>query len=326
MFSHGTIAASFRMKAWRPRILWAVKIALTFLILWMALRGVSPAEIREALLRVDRSWALPSIILYPALIIPVEAARYCLAGRLLQERQPTLGRWIQLYGESRPFFYLLPAAVGAEGLVWLRLRDLQWRHASCGFVLLLTRLAGVGVWALLAGLALHGRDPSAHLLARAPGFLQRPLPWLLLGLAVMAGTALAPALSARFRRVPAAPGGTLAMLGLLFLALVSALVSGLSAQAASQAARTPIPLLTALGFLAFFNFAMVLPISLGGFGLQEALILAMGLPMGWPAPALLAFSAVIHMQRLGLAAVGLAMFLGGPGRQVAPSALPVGPS
>lgn len=310
------------MKAWRPRILWAMKIALTFLILRMVLRGVSLAEMREAMLRVDLSWALPSLLLYPALIIPVEAARYWLAGKLLKERQPTLGRWIQLYGESRPFFYLLPAAVGAEGLVWLRLRGHDWRHVSCGFVLFLTRLAGAGVWALLAGFALHRSDPSARILARTPAFLQGPLPWVLLGIIVLAGTVLAPKLSARFRRLPMAPGGAVAMMGLLLLAFISALVSGLSVQAAGQAARIPIPLLTALGFLAFFNFAMVLPISLGGFGLQEALILLLGLSQGWPVPALLTFSAVIHMQRLGLAAVGLAVFLGGPNRQAPSSALP----
>jgi hypothetical protein len=64
-----------------------------------------------------------------------------------------------------------------------------------------------------------------------------------------------------------------------------------------------------MGLLAFFNFAMVLPISLGGFGLQEALVLGLGLPLGYPAPALLAFSILLHCQRLVLSLTGLGAFL-----------------
>lgn len=298
-----------REPAWKPWLLFLLKAGLTALILWLALRRVSILGLQDALLQVRLPWALPSLLLYPLAIVPVEAARYAFAARLLREEQPAFGTWIRLYGESRPFFYLLPAAVGAEGMVWLRLRQFHWRHASCAFVVLLNRLAGVGVWALVAALALRDPDGASRILAQAPAALRSPLPWAALGVAMVAVTGLSAGFFARFRGLPVAPRRAMPLLAMLCLALVSALVSAWSIQAAGLAAQTPLPLLSALGFLALFNFAMVLPISLGGFGVQEALVLALGLPMGYPAPALLAFSAVVHLQRLGLAMGGLVMFL-----------------
>ena len=300
-----------RERAWKAWFLALLKVGLTCLILWLALRRVSLLGLREALLQVRLPLALLSVLLFPLAIVPVEAVRYAFAARLVRESQPTLWTWIQVYGESRPFFYLLPAAVGAEGMVWLRLRQVHWRHASCAFVVLINRLAGVGVWALVAALALREPDGVARILAQAPAGVRSPLPWALLGAAVLGAIAAAPRFFERFRGLPVAPRKALPLLTVLLLALHSALVTGWSIQAASRAAGTPLPLVAALGFLALFNFAMVLPISLGGFGVQEALILALGLPLGYPAPALLAFSAVVHLQRLGLALGGLVLFLMG---------------
>ena len=62
---------------------------------------------------------------------------------------------------------------------------------------------------------------------------------------------------------------------------------------------------------------MVLPISLGGFGLQEALVLRLGLPLGFSASHLLVFSALLHLQRVMLALVGGLIFLKGEPADVA---------
>ena len=61
----------------------------------------------------------------------------------------------------------------------------------------------------------------------------------------------------------------------------SVLVASLAVKIASLAAGTPLPFHAVLGLMAFFNFAMILPVSLGGFGLQEALVLLLGLPLGY---------------------------------------------
>ncbi len=311
--------------AWKPWLFWTLKLGLTGLLLWLALRRVPLAGMREALLRVRRPLAFASTGLYALAVIPIEAARFCFAGKLLREDQPPFRRWVRIYGESRPFFFLLPASVGAEGLVWVRLRQYHWRHGSCGFVVLLTRLVGVGVWALVAALALRFPDGAGRILDQAPALLRRPSPWAGLGLLMLGGALLAPAALRRFKGLAVGPRRAGPLAGMLAFSAASALITGLSVQAAGLAAHTPISLPAALGFMAFFNFAMVLPVSLGGSGLQEALILGLGLPMGYPAPALVAFSAVIHLQRLGLAMVGLAMFLLDRAEDPPSHALPVHP-
>jgi uncharacterized membrane protein YbhN (UPF0104 family) len=300
--------------------MWTLKLALTGLILWMALRGVSLSGLQEALLRVDRPLALLSVGLFPLLILPIETARFWFTGQLLTEHQPSFRHWFRIYGESRPFFYLLPASVGAEGLMWIRLRNFNWQHGSCGFVILMTRLVGVGIWALAAALAL-GYSPEVHgILAHAPAALRLPATWGGVGCLILAVALLAPRVLRAFRDLPLGPRRVAPLAGLLAASVVSAIITGLAVRIAGTAAHTPVTLFSALGFVAFFNFAMVLPISLGGFGVQEALMLAFGLPMGYPPPALLAFSAVIHLQRMMVSSVGLAMFLSD--RNATLSALP----
>jgi uncharacterized membrane protein YbhN (UPF0104 family) len=267
------------------------------------------AAIPGALKRVDLATATCSVCLFVLGNLIVETWRLVAAGRLLEERQPSFAAWFTIYAESRPFFYVLPASAGTEGMVWVRLRQFQWSHASCGFVVFITRLVGVGIWAIGAALALAGQSNAATLLARAPAFMRSPALWGIAGGIVLLGTVLAPGLMRHWKRLPVRDRRAGFMGAVIALALASALVNVLAVQTGALAAHTPLGLKGTMGLLAFFNFAMVLPISLGGFGLQEALVLGLGLPLGYPAPALLAFSILLHCQRLVLSLTGLGAFL-----------------
>ena len=90
----------------------------------------------------------------------------------------------------------------------------------------------------------------------------------------------------------------------------------------ARSAGLPFDLLTCLGLLAWFNFAMALPISLGGLGLQEALVLRLGLPLGIPAASLLAFSALLHLMRAALAVTGGIVSAASRNREARPALLP----
>jgi uncharacterized membrane protein YbhN (UPF0104 family) len=293
---------------WKPWAGWAVRLGLTILILWLAMRKVPLAALPDALKRLDLPLAAGSVALFVLGNLVVESLRLLAAGRLLQEHQPRFTQWLTLFAESRPFYYLLPAAAGAEGMVWIRLRQFQWSHASCGFVVFITRLVGVATWALAAALAM-GNPSSAALLARAPAFMRSPGLWSAMGALVLLATVLVPGWMSRWKQLPVRDRRAKAMAAVVLLSLTSATVNVLAVHAGALAAHTSLGLTGTAGLLAFFNFAMILPISLGGFGLQEALVLGLGLPLGYTAPALLAFSIVMHFQRLTLSLTGLGAFL-----------------
>lgn len=303
---------SLPWKAWAG---WALRLSLTGLILWLALRRVPLAAIPGALGRLNLPLALVSVATFLLGNFLVEPLRLMAAGRVLQESQPRFSQWLALYAESRPFFYVLPASAGAEGMVWVRLRRYQWTHASCGFVVFMTRVVGTGTWALGAALALEAHDGCGRLLAQAPGFLRLPAFWGAGGALVLLGALLAPGWMRHWKHLPVVSRRGAPLAGMILLSLASALVNALSVHGAALSAHTSLGMAGAVGFLAFFNFAMILPISLGGFGLQEAMILGLGLPLGYPAPALIAFSIVLHIQRLTLSLIGLGAYLR-PGRTV----------
>jgi uncharacterized membrane protein YbhN (UPF0104 family) len=308
------------LKSWA---VWVLKIIMTGALLWVTLHKVPWAGVRASFFNVSRPLAGFSIVFFVLATTLVETTRMMFAGKVVKERQPRFRDWLRLFSESRPFFFLLPGAVATEGLIWIRLREMQWRHASCGFALGITRVWGVAGWCLAAAYALSKHNGTDAILAAAPPFLRSPALWVAGGLLASTGALLAPAIMKRFKHLPIAenPGRfnvAMAVASLLSLAIIS-----LSVKLAAAAAGTPLPFHAAMGLMAFFNFAMVLPISVGGFGLQEGLVLLLGLSLGYPAGALIAFSALMHLQRLTLSLVGLGVFLvgqrtEGPSRPVAP--------
>lgn len=271
--------------------------------------------------RVDLGWALGSVVAYTVLVAVVESLRFALAARMIQAPQPGFASWVRTTLESRAFMYALPASAGSDGVVWLRLRGLGWSHSSCAYVLLFTRVLGVGVWALAGAASLSLSPPMSTLLLRAPPLLRDPMGWAGAGLLAIGAVLLTPILLPRFRQLDHAPNGLPRFLAALSLAVVSAAVNAAGVMAAAKAAHAPLSFDQALGLMAFFNFAMILPISLGGFGLQEALFLMFGSLAGFSAPAMFVCSALVHCQRLGLAATGVFAFLMGRTPAAAPEGI-----
>lgn len=295
----------------RGPLLWVVKLALTAFLLRLAFRGIPQGALVAALGRIQWPLALAATALYAIASIPLDALRLHGIATQFEIPGPSRREWVRLYLESRPFFYLLPASAGADGLVWYRLRDRHWSHRDCGLLLFLNRTWGVGAWALAGAISLALGTESSAILLGAPNWLARPWFWAALGFAACAGSAIGPSLL-RLRRGSALRPFRPSRSGVVFTATaLSALGLALSVQWAARAAGLTLPYGACLGLLAWFNFAMVLPISLGGLGIQEALVLRLAPAFGLlPAP-LLAFSALVHLLRLTQVSFGAATYLWG---------------
>jgi hypothetical protein len=288
-----------------------MKGLVTGFLLWAALHRVPMHGIRTALLLV-RPWpTLLSLGFFVAGAVLVESTRFACASHLLDERQPRFRDWARFFVESRPFFYLLPASIGTEGMVWARLRQYQWHHVSCGFVVVNTRLWGFAAWAGAAAFALSEPSGAGTLLARAPAWMRAPGIWAAAAVLAAAAAAAVPAAMARWNGLALRRAIGLPNLAMALASSASALIISRAVVMASAAAGTPIPFHAAMGLMAIFNFAMVLPVSLAGFGLQEALVLILGHAYGYQPASLVAFSAILHLQRLALSLPGLGIFLAG---------------
>jgi uncharacterized membrane protein YbhN (UPF0104 family) len=306
--SESRSAARFNLKDWAA---WISKAGMTALLLWIVFRKVPLQGILAAMTRVDPGLTVLSVLVFLAGTTILESLRLAAAGSLLRERPPSFPAWLRLYLESRPFFYLLPGAVAAEGMVWMRLRQFQWRHVSCGFAVLSTRIWGVAVWGIAAAFALARPNGTSAMLAQAPAWMRNPWVWLAgAGFTVIAA-ALAPWAMGRWKGLPVVEHTGLPLLWMALSSAGSAGVITIAVLLASRAAGTPLPFHAALGLMAIFNFAMVLPISLGGLGLQEALAALLGPVFGYSLPAMIAFSALMHLQRVVLSLAGLGIFLAG---------------
>lgn len=297
-------------RSWRSHAAWFLKLGFTVLLLFLAFRKAPLHEVLAAWTQVHPSWALGSVLAYLPLCILAESARLWAAGRRVAAPALPIQDWSAAFLESRPWFYLLPAAAGADAVIWYHLRKRGWHHGGCGFTVLSVRLWGLALWALVAGLTLSVVPVTRNILLGIPNWMTSGPAWLGGGCAAVVVCVIAPHWLARKEHIDLqrlAPSDPVLHLTLAFL---SALVTGVCVWMAAKAAGLPFSLPTCLGLLAWLNFAMALPISLGGLGLQEALVLRLGLPMGLPAASLLAFSAIIHLMRILLAlAGGLAILL-----------------
>ena len=280
------------------------QVLFTLFLLGLAFRKVPLDELGKAFLELHPWMGAGAILLFGVLLIPLEAARFRSAGHVYREKDPPWRGWVFLYLESRKFQYLLPASMGAEGVLWYRLKQRGWRHATCGFVVFATRGWGMVGWAFTAAVALAWAPGVPAILAGLAPWMIGPWPW---GTGALLGTlvlGLGPLGWARWKKLPLSPEWRrhlLAQVGFMALTLVA---NGLSAWLAARSAGLSIPLLSILGLLALVNFAIALPASVGGLGIQEWLVLRLGSELGLAAAPLLVFSMLLHAQRLGLTVAG----------------------
>lgn len=287
---------------WRGLAL-LLKVSFSGLLLWLCLRGIPLHSLRQALHRVDLPLACASVLLFAAAIPASESARMWAGGALLAEERLGFREWGRIFLQSRPFIYLLPSAVGAEGMIWAHLREHRWGHGSCVYLLLSTRVWGLGVWALAAGL-FCALAPEASLRS-LPLVARRPSLWLLLGGCACLGSVASRWGVAAWSRVPLAPFRSAPLLGSFGLTLASAGISILAGLWAARAIGLPMAPAQVMGIIALLNFALVLPISVAGVGVQEGVVLLVGGGMGFQEAHLLGFSAILHLQRLAIALAGL---------------------
>lgn len=308
------------MKAWKGRAAWALKLGLTILLLALAFRHVPLHALAEAWGRIRLGWALGAVLLYVPLCVFAESARLWAAGRRIAAPPLNIGEWAVAFLVSRPWFYLLPASAGADGMIWYRLRQRGWSHGGCGYTVLAVRFWGLSLWALVAGLTLTMAPETRSLFSGTPGWLSSPFLWLGGGSLALIACVVAPHWLARKEHVDLKDADKMDPLLNLGLALFSASITAGCVWMAAKATGLPFSLPTCFGLLAWLNFAMALPISLGGLGLQEALVLRLGLPLGFPAATLLAFSGIVHLMRAILALAGGLAAFGGKARPTADSA------
>lgn len=292
------------LKVWKARALWILKLGFTVLLLVLAFRKVPLHALAEAWGRIHAGWAVGAVLVYVPFCVLAESARLRVAGQRVAAPPLNLREWSSAFLASRPWFYLLPASAGADGMIWYRLRRRGWSHGGCGYAVLSVRFWGLALWALIAGLTLILAPTTRNILSGVPGWLLSPPLWLVGGCLALLGCVLAPHWLAHKEHVELKSAGALDPVLNLGLAFLSALITAACVWMAARAAGLPFNLLTCLGLLAWLNFAMALPISLGGLGLQEALVLRLGLPLGLPAATLLAFSGIVHALRLILAISG----------------------
>ncbi|HET6329971.1 MAG TPA: lysylphosphatidylglycerol synthase domain-containing protein [Holophagaceae bacterium] len=300
-------------QAWKRRALWLLKLGFTILLLALAFQHVPLRALGDAWSRIRMGWAIGAVIIYVPLCVLAESARLWAAGRRVAAPPLTIREWASAFLASRPWFYLLPASAGADGMVWYHLRRKGWSHGGCGYTLLSVRFWGLALWALIAGMSLIMAPETGGILSGIPPWLMSPRLWLAGGCITLLGCALAPHWLARKEHVDLKSAGPADPFLHLSLTVFSALIAAASVWMAARATALPFGLLTCLGLLAWLTFAMALPISLGGLGLQEALVLRLGLPLGLPAATLLAFSGIVHLMRAILALTGgLAAIKGDP--------------
>lgn len=289
---------------------WFLKLGFTLLLLFLAFRKVPIHELVKTWAHLHPNWAITAVLAYLPLCVSAESLRLWASGRRVASPPLHIREWCSAYLESRPWFYLLPAAAGADGVIWYHLRSRGWQHGGCGYTVISVRLWGLAFWALVAGLTLRSVPEIYNILTGIPGWLTSWPLWFFGGCAALALCTATPHWLAHkahinLQRIPPTDPALH-----LLLALNSALVTGMCVWMGAKAAGLPFSLPVCLGLLAWLNFAMALPISLGGLGLQEALVLRLGMPMGLPAASLLAFSAIIHLMRIVLAlGGGLAILL-----------------
>jgi hypothetical protein len=311
-----------RSRSSRTWAVWGVKLGLSLLLLWLALRHVPLASVTEAVRAAHPAWALASLAVFLGGVTLFDALRFSLGGGLLREAPQPLGQWAFLSLASRAFLYLLPSGMGQEGYLWVKLRNRGWKHGSCAFLVLLVRATGLAFWCFALAFALRSpgfRGATAWVLR---GSLAEVAFWVAAGLALTAGSMFLPVLLGRMGRLEGYSGSLAAWAGLLLATAGTGFTCAAAFEFSARAFGISFGLAQAAGCTTILFLGMVLPISLAGFGVQEGILLMVGQGLGMPPGPLLGLSCLLHFQRFVMALAGLSCLMAGkwdnPGQ---PSAL-----
>lgn len=236
--------------------------------------------------------AVFSSLLYLAVLSGMEGWRYWVEARRQGIEAQGLAYWTRAFMRSRPWVFLLPVAIAAEAAMYLGGKNAGCESRPMIRVLVDVRLMGLLIWALLCGLSLN--SPAATTLFQTlPVLVSNASVWLgfsIVGIVIF--------LAFERRQGRAMPWKSV---GLAFLSAL--LLSGVT-ELSAVAAGVPLSMIEVIAFLAILNFALVLPISLGGLGIQEALLFHMCSQTGAHAEQILTLSILLHLQRVLLALIG----------------------
>ncbi|HRE19033.1 MAG TPA: lysylphosphatidylglycerol synthase domain-containing protein [Rhodocyclaceae bacterium] len=281
----------------RRLFLGLIRLSGSLVVLVWALSGL-PQSASQNLWSFD--WpllALISLPVYALLLSAIEGARYCAEA----QRQGITARgflfWTSAFVTSRPWAFLLPMAIAAEAAMYLGGKGDGCDSRPMVRVLVSVRLIGLLVWAFLCGLSLNPSVATPMAMS-----LHAYLPGGVVSFCIAGGGLLGFFIFERTqgRRMPWAS---------VLLAVCSAVLLSAVAFLSARAMGIGLGFLAVMGFLGLLNFAMVLPISVGGLGVQEALLFQLFATSGVPAEQLLMFSILLHVQRIALALVGAALHL-----------------
>lgn len=236
------------------------------------------------------SMGLLALLTYGPVLVSIEGVRYWTEARRQGILDISCLDWCTVFLRSRPWAYLLPISVAGEAAMLLHGKQTS---RSAIRTLVSVRLLGLFLWALWCGAA-SSQAAVFPLLNHLPPPIASGEFWMSLG-----GIGLCCFLI--YERANKRPFPIVS----IALALASTILVALTTKLAAAATGVNLGLLDILGFLALLNFALVLPISLGGIGVQEGILLIMNANAGIPAESLLAFSLLLHLQRIVLASIGI---------------------
>jgi len=302
MVAHTEYTAPLTHRNW---FLWGLKACLSTLLLLWALHKVPMANLLEALRTAHPAWVLASLLVFLGGIGLFDAFRLSASGSLVMDPSPPLGRWVLLNLTSRAFLYLLPSGVGQEGYLWLKLRNYGWKHGSCAFVVVLIRTTGLAFWCLALANALRSPAFQQSTLWVLRGNLSRPGAWAGAGALLFSVSLLLPFILGRLGRLEGYSSSVKAWAVLLLSTVGTAFTCAAAFELAGRAFGISFGLAQAAGCTTLLFVGMVLPISLGGIGVQEGILLMVGKGLGMPPGAVLGLSCILHLQRLAMTLLGI---------------------
>lgn len=236
--------------------------------------------------------ACAALLVYGPALAAIEGARYWCEARRQGLDEVSFLKWARIFVCSRPWAYVVPIGVAGEVAMLMTGRRDGWDPRQAFRVLLFVRLTGLLAWAIWCGVA-SGQAANSSLFAHLPYPLAQPVFWYGLGV-----VGLFFFIGHEWLNERPAPIASIA------LTFGSNALGAATTYLAAVATGIQMNILEILGFLGILNFALVLPVSLGGIGVQEAILFAMMKDANVPLVSLMTFSTLLHLQRLLLAAVG----------------------
>lgn len=210
---------------------------------------------------------------------------------------PSPAQSLRWYLESRPWVYALPGSLGADGVLAFRMQaGTGLPPLRIGKWLIRLRLWGLLAWAFtLAAVCMR---PGALTGLLSGPFTASWVWWSVGGASLLLAVAL---------EETGTPFSRLARLSRpLAQSLMAAALAIGWAWMAGYGVGVELSLLQVATLMALLTFASLLPLSIAGLGVQEALILHV-LGGGHASGQLLLVSLMLHLQRLSLSALGLAV-------------------